>query len=331
MRFGQSAWAGLVFAVVVGCTRANLNAIGVAPTDAGDAAATSGDTADAAADTGDAAVAPTDAGDAATVICPSPAIKGGDTSQTVPGGRTFFLHVPDSYSGSKPVPLILDFHALASTGGQEQNISSYPAVTDAESVIMAFPDGLNGPAGAGWNVGGCCVSSAIDDVSFAKAVVKQIEAMACIDPKRVYAVGSYTGGGMAYSLACHAAEMFAAVASNAWDLLQENVADCKPSRPTAVVSFRDSTDNSFIPYNGGPSSIVEGMKITFLGAQTTFKKWADLDHCTGNPSSIDGNGCSTYAGCQQDVEVTLCSRPGGVFPISPAGIAWPILKRHPMP
>jgi polyhydroxybutyrate depolymerase len=334
-RCPRGPWLGLLSLLAVGCTRASLNAIGAAPADAAVAAPDAGDAAadegDVAADAGDAAADATDATDTVVVTCPSQAIATGDTTQTVLGGRTYLLHVPSSYDGSKPVPLILDFHALAGTSAQEESISSYPAQTDQEGVIIAFPDGVNGPAGAGWNVGGCCVSSTVDDVAFARAVVRQIETVACIDPRRVYAVGLYTGGGMAYSLACHAADIFAAVASSAWDLLQENVADCKPSRPTTVVSFRDSNDNSFIPYNGGASSIVPGMKINFLGAQATFKKWAELDHCTGNPTPIDGNGCSTYAACQQDVEVTLCAKPGGIFPASLGAIAWPVLKRHPMP
>ena len=38
---------------------------------------------------------------------------------------------------------------------------------DPEGVIMAFPDGLKGPAGTGWNVGPCCVAG-VDDVAFAR-------------------------------------------------------------------------------------------------------------------------------------------------------------------
>ena len=44
--------------------------------------------------------------------------------------------------------------------------------------------------------------------------------MACVDPKRVYAAGFSMGGGMAHYLACHAADVFAAVAPSAFDLLR---------------------------------------------------------------------------------------------------------------
>lgn len=152
---------------------------------------------------------------------------------------------------------------------------------------MAFPDGARGPAGTAWNVGPCCVAD-VDDVAFARAVVAHVQTLACIDPSRVYAVGVLTGGGLSHYLACRAADVFAAVAPAAFDLLEENVDDCAPSRPITVVSFR-GTGESRVPYEGGPSSLVPGMPLTFLGARATFEKWAELNGCTGSPSAEDTN------------------------------------------
>ena len=194
---------------------------------------------------------------------------------------------------------------------------------------MAFPNGLAGPSGTAWNFGPCCVAK-VDDVAFVKAVVADIKTTACIDPKRIYAVGSSMGGGMAYYLGCHATDLFAAVATAAWDLLQEDVANCQPTRAITVLSFR-STGDTLVPYAGGASSVVPGMAITFLGAKATFQKWAAIDQCTGAASLEDGNGCSSYAGCKNGVEVELCTKQGGNQDAANASIAWPLLKRHPLP
>src|SRR5690242_6738251 len=129
---------------------------------------------------------------------------------------------------------------------------------------MAFPSGLAGPSGGAWNVGPCCVDN-VDDVEFTRALVAEVKGLACIDPKRVYAVGFSMGGGMSHYVACHAADVFAAVAPAAFDLLQENVMDCKPPRPITVISFRGTSD-PIVPYAGGPSSVVSGHPVTFLGA-----------------------------------------------------------------
>ena len=268
-------------------------------------------------------------GGSATVTCPSPAMQAGNTNETVQVGstsRSYVLHIPAKYDGSKPAPLILDFHAQNGSGSGELSISPYPAQTDLEGVVMAFPTGLKGPGGAAWNVGPCCVAN-VDDVAFAKALVAQVRTSACIDPKRVYAVGLATGGGMAYYLACNAAEVFAAVAPAAFDLLEENVGDCKPSRPVTVISFRGTAD-PLVPYAGGASSVVPGMPVTFLGAQATFQKWAEIDQCTDSASAADSNGCSTYSACQGGVEVVLCTKQGGGLEAGNASVAWPVLRRH---
>src|SRR5512147_903891 len=47
--------------------------------------------------------------------CPSPALPSGDTSETLQVGsvsRSYVLHVPTTYDGRKPVPLIVDFHGI---------------------------------------------------------------------------------------------------------------------------------------------------------------------------------------------------------------------------
>jgi len=263
--------------------------------------------------------------------CPSPALPPGDSMQTIQVGgstRTFILHVPSTYDGSKRAPLVLDFHAMPSSAMQQRNLSTYPDVIDPEGAVMAFPSGLSGPSGAAWNVGPCCVAN-VDDVAFARAVVAQVSATACIDPKRVYAAGFSMGGGMAHYLACHAADVFAAVAPSSFDLLQDNVAECQPPRPITVISFRGMTDG-VVPYDGGYSAVVPGMPVTFLGAQGTFQKWAAIDQCPPTPSAPDSNGCSTYSGCAGGVEVVLCTYQGGQAQGN-AAIAWPLLKRHPLP
>lgn len=270
----------------------------------------------------------------APMPCPSPPLKAGDSTQTVQVGtdtRTYVLHVPSQYDGSKRVPLILDFHLQPSSGPVERSISPYPAQTDPDGVVMAFPSGKQGPGGTSWNFGPCCVEDAdADDFGFAKLLVAQVETTACIDATRVYAVGTAPGGGMANDLACRAADIFAAVAPAAFDLLKETVADCKPSRPVTVISFRGTAD-PIVPYGGGFSTFVPSMPITFLGAQDTFKKWASIDGCTGAPSTPDSNGCSTYSSCRGGVEVTLCTKQGGSLEAGNASIAWPMLKRHPKP
>jgi polyhydroxybutyrate depolymerase len=291
-----------------GCTRADVQAITDESTMATEAGAPSG---------------------LPSASCPAPVLTAGDTTETVLVGdvsRRFVLHVPSSYDGTKPAALIVDFHGMGETGQTERESSPYPAVTDAEGVIMAFPDGLRGPLGTAWNLGPCCVSN-VDDLGFTRALVAYVKEKVCIDSQRVYAVGVLTGGGMVQHLACHAADIFAAVSPAAFDLLQEDVDACHPVRPISEIAFRGTADPR-VPYAGGPSSLVPGMPITFLGARASFDKWGELNGCQGPPSSEAADGCSAYSDCAGDTEVMLCTKQGGGDDPGDARVAWPVLKRH---
>jgi len=273
----------------------------------------------------------TGSGGSGNVTCPSPALKAGDTNKTIQVGsdsRTYILHVPSKYTGTAAVPLVVDFHPLGGSGSSESGSSPYKALTDAEGVISAYPNGKSGPSGGAWNVGPCCVAN-VDDVAFAKALVADVEKVACIDTKRVYAVGFSMGGGMSHYVACHAADIFAAVAPASFDLPQENVGDCKPSRPIAQVSFRSSND-TLVPYAGGASSVVAGMPVTFLGAKATMDKWAQLNSCTGSPTATDSNNCQYYTSCAGGVQVGLCTMTSGHAP-GKADVGWPFLKKFTLP
>ena len=248
--------------------------------------------------------------------------------------RKYILHVPSAYTGTTAVPLVLDFHPIGGSASEWRTSSPYPAVIDKEGVISAFPDGLTGPSGQAWNVIGCCVSKVngadVDDVAFAKAIVADIEKVACIDTKRIYAVGFSMGGGMSNWLACKAADVFAASGPASFDLTQQNETGCAPARPITVIEWRGKSDN-VVPYAGGHSTFVSGMPLDFLGAVATFQKWASLDGCTGNPSAADSSGCQTYSQCSASVQVTLCTDANGGHEAANAGIVWPILKKYTLP
>ena len=264
--------------------------------------------------------------------CPSGAKPTDGTKKITVGtlNREYILHVPSAYKGDSPAPLVLDFHPLGGSDSSWRTGSPYPAVIDSEGVISAFPNGQSGPSGQAWNVQGCCVASDIDDVAFAKAIVQDIEKVACIDTKRIYAVGFSMGGGMSNWLACKAADIFAAVGPASFDLTKQNEPDCKPSRPLTVIEWRGKND-TVVPYDGGHSAVVSGMAIDFLGAVGTFKEWATLDGCTGSPSAADSNGCQTYSTCSAGVQVTLCTDASGGHEAANAKIVWPWLKKYTMP
>lgn len=265
-------------------------------------------------------------------------LKAGDSNQTITSSgmsRKFIVHLPTNYTGASPLPVIIDFHPLGGTGASQKTSSGWDKKCDSVGCIAVFPDSASN-ANNGWNVGYCCQgaqSNKIDDVQFTRDIIKFLEDNTCVDPKRIYASGCSNGGGMAYMLACKAADVVAAVApvdfrcitgaepASASSLTATNntACTCTLPRPISVTAFDEGQDNSIVPYNGGQTAVAANCPpggsckaFIFPGAQVNIDTWAHLDMCTGAASTLSTNSiCKTYMSCAEDTEVTLCTAPSG--------------------
>jgi polyhydroxybutyrate depolymerase len=270
--------------------------------------------------------------DAAMASCPAKnSYNAGSNSVTIMhGGRSrhFSVHVPSSVKAGIAVPLVLDFHGNGSRGSQQESSSGWRAKADSEAFLAAYPDGV----GNGWNVGNCCgesLMSMVDDVGFAREVVKTISTNMCIDAKRVYATGLSNGAGMAHRLACEAADVFAAIAAASADLVTD---PCTPARAISELSVRGLSDTA-VAYEGGNTGSTGWYSP---GAKGTLMLWKDINGCTGEPDTSK-QYCETYTQCQGGVEVTLCSLPntGHILYENSLGYnvpdeAWAMFMRQPM-
>lgn len=224
------------------------------------------------------------------------------------GGRTrsYDLFVPETVDVTAPTPLVLNFHGLYGNPAQQAVFSQYDAAAVEAGVIVAYPAGIS----SSWNTGLCCggaQSEGVDDVGFARTVVQHIGLSSCIDRERVFAIGMSNGGHMAHRLACEAADVFAGVASVAGVL---TMLQCSPSRPISVQQFHGTAD-SIVRYDGyGPG---------FPPVEDMMDDWAARNGCASVPNVSLEQGdarCETWVGCDDDVEVTLCTVEGG-------GHCWP--------
>lgn len=230
--------------------------------------------------------------------------------------RIYDVHVPASYDGSVPVPLVLDLHGYSSTQGMQASLSGMKAIADANGFIVAYPAGV-GPVGQmSWNAGTCCdpaKADGVDDVAFMHAVVGDIVANANIDRRRVYATGLSNGAFMSHRLGCDAADLFAAIAPVAAPLGIDPVTDCQPVRPIPVLQFSGLTDQ-VVPYDGGPTSVFPDVIV--IPALDSYAYWATVNGCSAGGAFLDlGNGASlrTHTGCTDGVEVQLYSINGNLF------------------
>ena len=264
------------------------------------------------------------------VDCAGKTAKAGDqtvklTVKGSSGQREFIMHVPSAYKGDKAVPLVIDYHPIGGSGSGQMGSTTYKKLTDPEGVISLYPQGTTKTMGPGWNVGPCCSND--DDLEFTREMIKYVREKACIDPQRIYATGFSMGGGMSNHVACMMSDVFAAVAPAAMDLNKTNSAQCKMSRPISVINFR-GTNDPVCKYQGGDSGFNDG--LNFLGAEGTFRFWAEKNGCTGTPTK-NSNGCDEYSNCQDGTKVVLCTKQGGGHDYGDASIGWPFLKQFTLP
>jgi polyhydroxybutyrate depolymerase len=299
--------------------------------------------------------------------CSTTTLKVGDNNASVTSGgesRTFIVHIPTGYTGSSPVPAIIDFHPLGGSGSSQEGSSGWKAKCDSVGCIVVFPDSSKSKASDNsWNAGYCCTNAEknqVNDVQFARDIIKYLQANTCVDSKRIYASGGSNGGGMTYRMACEAADVIAAVApvdfrcvtgkdplATAVSATNQTACMCNLPRPIAVVAWDEKADTSIVPYGGGqtPSLATDCppngscVGIGFASAQVNAQIWASFDGCTGSAAADPNNSlCQTWSSCQSGTTVSLCSTTSGghlaVYGNASAKFtdtAWSVLKTQSLP
>ena len=239
--------------------------------------------------------------------------------------RVFSMHVPANLPTDRAAPLLVDLHGLMKHARYQRASSGFAAEADRAGFVVVYPQALDNA----WNLGAseCCgPDSTHDDVEFIRALVAKLQQSACIDSKHIYVAGSDVGGGLAQQLACRASELFAAVVTRDFDMLDLAASSCEPSRPVPILALRSESDPD-LPYAGGEVRLSSGLntRVRVLGAEASLQRWAELDQCTGDPDTSMPN-CQRYTSCEDASEVALCTRPTRAA-AEDAAAAWAFLQR----
>ena len=198
-------------------------------------------------------------------------------------------------------------------------MSGFNEVADQDGFLVAYPNGTSRVSNnilLTWNGGDCCgyaQQKNVDDVGFVRAIVTDLQSLANIDAKRIYASGMSNGGMLSQRLACEAADVFAAVAPVSGTL---NFSPCNPSQLISVIEFH-GTDDQHLPYDGGfgPESLVD---VDFVSVRDSIGFWTSFNECTSQPqtNSFDNIQHEVWAGCKTSTSVDL-------YTIIGEGHTWP--------
>lgn len=190
--------------------------------------------------------------------------------------RTYLVHVPPGH----PTGLVLNLHGGGSTGGQQERLTNFDAIADADGFVVVYPDGIDN----NWADGRGASEPdrrGVDDVGFLAALAGKLQNEYGINPGHVFATGMSNGGFMSNRLGCDRADVFAAVAPVS-GTLGVNVA-CNPSRPVAVLEVHGTAD-PLVPFDGGRMR-GRGGESDVVSAPAMVDRWRSADACQGAPAA----------------------------------------------
>ncbi len=227
--------------------------------------------------------------------------------------RGYRIHVPDTYTGTAPVPLLLALHQFSDTAAGMEKLTGFNRVADREGFIVVYPQGRFRI----WRVG---EDEGVDDVAFLETLIDALAAEYNIDPNRIYATGASAGGMMAQYLACKTSR-FAAIATVMGSIERPLSETCAPARIPVLLMHGDA--DPVIPYAGGLTDAGPGRQPNFLGAAENAAWWAQINGCPQLPVAVDirnpiaGDAATrvSYV-CEDGIEVQFYTLIGG-------GHTWP--------
>lgn len=216
--------------------------------------------------------------------------------------RDYIVHVPDTYDGARPVPLVLSLHGATTWPSLQKNLSGWNDIADKNGFIVAYPGG-----------GDVFFRSfGRRDVPFISNLIDRLQADYNIDRNRIYVNGLSNGGGMSYLLSCELAGRFAAVGAVAPAILWP--ADICPDAPAVPLVVFHGTGDRWTPYDGGKVFVAPD---PFPPIPVWTANWARRNHCAPQPRQ------SAVASDVTRIEYDNCAEPVILFKIDNGGHTWP--------
>lgn len=289
----------------------------------------------------DATGQPTKPADVPAPVIDKPATPGDHKYTEVVNGveRTYHVHVPPSYNGKTPMPMVLLLHGHGQTGEEIARHTKMNELADREGFIAIYPDARAWAGRSDWrawdtNNGLIPPGSHADDVGFLRKIIENTEKNLAIDPKRIFMAGLSNGGMMAFRAAGELSDKVAAIAvvSGAMSGIEP-----PPKLPISVLNIH-GTEDEIVPYEGlknVPASLTSVGLPKFKPMEYTTKFWTEQNKIS-NPPIVLRNGNVTerrFINTDTGAEVSEYTIhdghhvPDNVEQLT--GTIWNFLKSHP--
>jgi poly(3-hydroxybutyrate) depolymerase len=193
--------------------------------------------------------------------------------------RIWFVHVPPSYDGSRPVPLVVALHGSGSSGDVLAGVTRWNEKADEAGFIVVYPN-ASASVGNIWNI--FFLVNAPDDVAWLAELLQRLQQSYAIDRSRIYMTGFSNGASMVTTFSAVHSELLAAIAplSGHWITTFypptiDAEALIEPHRRLPVWIWRGSLEN-----------FVTGYLRRDVQDQQAKQFWIGVNHASVTPATI---------------------------------------------
>jgi len=161
--------------------------------------------------------------------------------------REYFLYVPENLQPN--APLVFALHGYWGQGSDM--LSLFTEQADEHGFVVCYPTGLpdNMQGAYHWNSNFDSSFSTVDDVGFLSNLAYYLQEEYNLNPAETFTCGMSNGGYMSWSLACHAPDVFKAIASVTGTMSGPDWVDCNPSTLVPVMQISGTADD-VVPMDG---------------------------------------------------------------------------------
>lgn len=215
----------------------------------------------------------------------------GTTDRTMTSGgqqRAFQLIVPDTYDGTRALPIVFALHPDVISNKVIPPMVGFPDMAATYDFIGVSPSGLVDGTIPYWMA--VRTEPPGHDITYFSDLLDLLQTELCVDPSRVYATGMANGAQMASLLACQLGDRITAVAPLAGP---EWPTECD-GRPVPVMAFHGDED-PFVSYQDdeGDAAQIADRHLwkgnpppdvpVHEGAEQAMANWAAHNRCDAEP------------------------------------------------
>jgi polyhydroxybutyrate depolymerase len=217
------------------------------------------------------------------IIPNNPEIENGLFDKTFTHGgieREYLLYIPDTYTGTESIPLVFSLHGAGGSKESQYELSQFNILADNENFIIITPQATTAIGNLTfWNQESD--PNRADDVDFIDKLIIEINNEYNIDNERIYLAGSSNGAFMALEITCRLSHKIAAVAAIKGYMTPNQISNCNPTIPTAIIQMHGTSD-PLVPYQNVNQTLQFWNTFNQTNATAIISAKPDTDPNNGN-------------------------------------------------